>query len=78
MNSFYPDLFAYGNFHRHKQYAELSPDGKSFRTFFVMKNHVLKKDVIVGETPFVIGEVPPTIQVMHPKKLLKIRSGSSY
>ena len=66
-------------FNRHQQYAEVkSDDPTMFRTFFLIKDHIAKKDKVVGLTNWTVGKVPPTIQVISPMRLAKIRSGTSY
>ena len=74
------DVFQYQQFNKYQQYAFLNPENpKEFKTFFLQKDHVARKDRIVGETPnWLYGEVPPTIQIIHPVRLAKIRSGTSY
>ena len=79
MNNFDSSLYAYSNFPKHKQYAEVSQeDPNLFRTFFLQKDHIARRDRIIGLTNWITGIVPSHIQVIHPLKLAKIRSGASY
>ena len=73
------DLFAYHNFNQYQQWALVHPeDPTMYKTFFLQKDHIAKKDRIIGETNWTVGEVPPTIRKIHPMHYSKIKRGSSY
>jgi len=62
-----------------QQWAEIDPnDSTRYRTFFLVKDHYARRDRIYGESNWVTGVVPDTIRIIHPMRLMKIRSGSSY
>ena len=69
----------YPQYHLRQQWALVNPDDPTmFKTFFLQKDHIAKRDRIIGDTNWCVGEVPPIIRVMHPLHYLKIISGSSY
>ena len=79
MNSVQRDMYQYSQFPKGKQYALINPENPNeFKTFFLIHNYVSNRTQIIGETPnWVYGEVPPGIQVIHPMRYSKIKSGTS-
>ena len=77
MNNF--DMGVYGSQFPKKQYAYINPENPNeFKTFFLIHNYVTNRTQVIGETPnWVYGEVPPGIQVLHPMRYSKIKSGTS-
>ena len=77
MNNF--DMGIYQGQFPQKQYAYINPDNLNmFKTILLMHNYVTNRTQIIGETPnWVYGEVPPGIQVIHPMRYSKIKSGTS-
>lgn len=66
-------------FQKNQQYAEIDPKDKNYyRTFFIIKDHLMKRDKIIGLTNWIYGEVPSHIKIINPMFLSRIRSGSSY
>ena len=79
MNGSYQQSIGYPQFNQYQQWAEINPENKNeFRTFFLKKNHISRKDEIIGLTPFVPGTPPNHIRVIHPHRMMKIRAGNSY
>ena len=78
MNNF--DMGIYRVQSPQKQYAYINPDNlNKFKTFLLINNYVTNRTQIIGETPnWVYEEVPPGVQVIHPMRYSKIRSGTSW
>ena len=79
MNNLQQQLNSFTHFNNHKQVAEMHPTEKNtFRTMFIAMDHIAKRSRLLGATNWMVGEVPPGIQVVHPVLLAKIRSGNHY
>ena len=79
MSTLHQSYHSFTQFNNHKQVAEMHPTEKNtFRTMFIVMDHIAKRARIIGETNWLVGEVPPTIQIAHPVFLAKIRSGNMY
>ena len=69
----------YRNWNSHlvnKQYYELHPDGKQYRTMFVNLNSLNGKPRIHSPTNWVTGTPPDNIPAISPLMLARIRSGN--
>ena len=74
-----PDTFqTYSYFRSGKQFAEMSDDGKSFRTFFLQRDQLQNRTQIRGLSNWVEGTPPPNVQVAHPLFLSKVRSSGHF
>ena len=66
-------------FQRNQQYAEIDQKDKNYyRTFFIVKDYIQKKDRIIAQSNWVYGEVPNHIKIISPMYLSRIRSGVSH
>ena len=74
-----PDAFqTYSYFRSGKQFAEMSDDGKSFRTFFLQRDQLQNRTQIRGLSNWVEGTPPPNVHIAHPLFLSKVRSSGHF